>query len=258
MDALAGAVVAVAVGWTTILAAVRLPVDRVLAPRRLRHVGAVTLGLVGLSALGVPLPTQLPLGVLVVGLAAAAFVDGGPYLTLRHAMTWSSSCSESAGLSPWFMSTSWEPQSGQIGLGNPMTDPRPMPGADGPLSKSYSGASKPQSSHRKMKTSMGTGPATPCRTFNPCGAVAKGRGPGGATVPAVAVKGPRAGSAASSIVPSAPVTSAPVAPVASTPVAPAPVPLARPRPKGRHATAVTSTPGPVLPAPAAALGAASR
>lgn len=187
MDAVQGALVANLVGWATILAAVRLPLDRVISPARLRTVGGVTLALVGLNVLGLPLPEGFALGVLGFGLAAAALVDGGPYLTLRHAMTWSSSCSESAGLSSWFMSTSWDPQSGQMGSGNPMTDPRPVPGAAGALSKRYSSPLKPHSSHRNTKTSMGTGPGTTCLGFNACpvadGVVRRGRGPGGSAAP---------------------------------------------------------------------------
>lgn len=72
MDPVTGALVAAAVGWTSILAVVVAPIDRVVAPERLRAVGALTLGLVGLSALGVPLPDATPIGLMTVGLLGAA------------------------------------------------------------------------------------------------------------------------------------------------------------------------------------------
>lgn len=73
MDPLTGALAAVAIGWSTILAAIALPVDRWVDPARLRVVGALTLGLLGASALGARVPPALTLGVLVGGLALAAW-----------------------------------------------------------------------------------------------------------------------------------------------------------------------------------------
>lgn len=162
MDPVIGALIAATVGWTSILAAIFLPVEQVVRAKRLRTVGAVTLALIGLSALGVPMPDQAPLGFLAVGLVGAAVADSG-YLTSRQARILSSSSWSLAGRSSWFMSTSWLPQSGQIGWGNPITDPRPVPPEAEVLSNSYSGATCPQSSHRKMNASIGRD--TPEPTF---------------------------------------------------------------------------------------------
>lgn len=72
MDPVTGALVAAAVGWASIVAVVVAPLERVIAPERLRAVGALTLGLVGLSALGAPLPDATPIGLMTVGLVGAA------------------------------------------------------------------------------------------------------------------------------------------------------------------------------------------
>lgn len=72
MDPVTGALVAAAVGWASILAVVKLPVTRLVPPERLRVVGAVTLGVVGLSALGLPVPRTSPLGLMVLGMVGAA------------------------------------------------------------------------------------------------------------------------------------------------------------------------------------------
>lgn len=72
MDPVTGALVAAAVGWTSIVAVVVAPIDRIVAPERLRAIGALTLGLVGLSALGAPLPETTPIGLMTVGLLGAA------------------------------------------------------------------------------------------------------------------------------------------------------------------------------------------
>lgn len=72
MDPVTGALVAAAVGWASIVAVVVAPLERIIAPERLRAVGAVTLALVGLSALGAPLPDVTPIGLMTVGLFGAA------------------------------------------------------------------------------------------------------------------------------------------------------------------------------------------
>lgn len=72
MDPLTGTLVALAVAWASILAAIFLPLDRWIPAQRFRLVGALTLALLALVPLGVPLPPGVPLAVLVVGLGAAA------------------------------------------------------------------------------------------------------------------------------------------------------------------------------------------
>jgi hypothetical protein len=67
VDSLLGALVAAGVAWFSITLAAVLPIPIPL--HRLRWAGAASLALVGLIAMGVPLPTWAPLAVLVVGLA---------------------------------------------------------------------------------------------------------------------------------------------------------------------------------------------
>lgn len=87
MDPVAGAVLAATVGWSSILAVIRLPVERVVTPDRLRQVGAFTLAVIGLSVLGVPLPSNAPLGLMVAGMALASIekpLRNGIPLALDH------------------------------------------------------------------------------------------------------------------------------------------------------------------------------
>ncbi len=69
MDSLIGALVAAAVAWLSIVAAAVFPVPLDLG--WLRRLGAVSLALLGILALGAPVPGWLPLAVLGLGLAAA-------------------------------------------------------------------------------------------------------------------------------------------------------------------------------------------
>ena len=70
MDPLMGAAVAGAAGAISIVAAAVLPV-RVLDGRILRLAGAASIALMGVVALGLPLPPLAPLVVLLAGLSAA-------------------------------------------------------------------------------------------------------------------------------------------------------------------------------------------
>lgn len=73
MDVLTGALLAGAVGWASVLAAIALPLDRLARPEHLRAVGAITLALIAAGALGASLPTWLPLAFLGGGVAVAAW-----------------------------------------------------------------------------------------------------------------------------------------------------------------------------------------
>jgi hypothetical protein len=67
-----GGLVALAVGWGSILVAVRLPVERWLRAQDLRRAGGASLTALGLLVLGVPIPTWGPLVVLVGGVMIGA------------------------------------------------------------------------------------------------------------------------------------------------------------------------------------------
>jgi hypothetical protein len=69
VDPLLGALVAAGAAWLSIAVAALLPWP--LPVRRLRWAGAASIALVGLMALGVPLPPWVPLAVLACGLAAS-------------------------------------------------------------------------------------------------------------------------------------------------------------------------------------------
>lgn len=74
MDPLTGAAVASAVAWASILAARRVPVERVLGENGLSILAAASLAVVGLVLLGVPVPPAVAWGglaALAIGLAAA-------------------------------------------------------------------------------------------------------------------------------------------------------------------------------------------
>jgi hypothetical protein len=70
MDSLTGAVIAAGAAWLSIVAAVLLPVPEAWF-QRLRLVGAASIGVVGLTLLGVPLPAMAPAIVLGVGVLTA-------------------------------------------------------------------------------------------------------------------------------------------------------------------------------------------
>lgn len=71
MDPLSGGLLAAAAAWTSILAVVVLPRGRRRPdPRHVRWLGAGTIALFGLQALGVPLPLWVPLAVFALGLVA--------------------------------------------------------------------------------------------------------------------------------------------------------------------------------------------
>lgn len=69
MDPLLGALVAAGVAWLSIALAALLPLP--VPVERLRWAGACSIALVGLMALGVPLPAWSPLAVLAGGLLAS-------------------------------------------------------------------------------------------------------------------------------------------------------------------------------------------
>lgn len=73
MDVLTGALVAGAIGWASVLAAIALPLDRLARPEHLRLAGAATLALLAASVLGARLPVWLPLAVLAAGVVLAAW-----------------------------------------------------------------------------------------------------------------------------------------------------------------------------------------
>lgn len=60
------------IGWGSIIAVVRLPIDRWIAPQAVRYAGGAALATLGLVLLGTPLPTWSPLVVLAVGLGTGA------------------------------------------------------------------------------------------------------------------------------------------------------------------------------------------
>lgn len=66
MDSFLGALVAAGVAWLSIAIAALLPVP--VPVRRLRWAGALSIGLVGLIAMGLPVPSWLPVAALVGGL----------------------------------------------------------------------------------------------------------------------------------------------------------------------------------------------
>lgn len=70
MDSLTGAAVAAGAAWLSIVCAVVLPVPEAWF-QRLRWVGAASIGVVGLTLVGAPLPPAAPALVLGAGLAAA-------------------------------------------------------------------------------------------------------------------------------------------------------------------------------------------
>ena len=70
MDSLTGAFVAAGAAWLSILAAILLPVPEAWF-QRLRWVGAASIGVIGLTLVGMPLPAVAPAVVLVAGLAAS-------------------------------------------------------------------------------------------------------------------------------------------------------------------------------------------
>lgn len=70
MDSLTGALVAAGAAWLSILAAVVLPVPEAWF-QRLRWVGAASIGVIGLTLVGLPLPALAPAFVLAAGLAVA-------------------------------------------------------------------------------------------------------------------------------------------------------------------------------------------
>jgi hypothetical protein len=72
VDSLTGALVASGAAWLSIVAAVLLPVPEAWF-QRLRWVGAASIGVVGLTLVGVPLPAVAPAVVLAVG-AGVAFL----------------------------------------------------------------------------------------------------------------------------------------------------------------------------------------
>lgn len=69
MDPVAGAIVAAAVAWLSIIAAAVFPVRMDLG--LLRLLGAISIALLGLAALALPVPGWLPLAVLAAGIVAA-------------------------------------------------------------------------------------------------------------------------------------------------------------------------------------------
>ncbi|MEA3136733.1 MAG: hypothetical protein QOC71_1014 [Thermoplasmata archaeon] len=69
MDSLTGALVAAGAAWLSIIAAILLPVPEAWF-QRLRWVGAASIGVVGLTLVGMPLPPGAPAVVLVMGVAA--------------------------------------------------------------------------------------------------------------------------------------------------------------------------------------------
>lgn len=73
MDVLTGALLAAAVGWASVLAAIALPLDRLARPEHLRVAGALTLALIAAGALGASYPAWLPLAFLAGGIGVAAW-----------------------------------------------------------------------------------------------------------------------------------------------------------------------------------------
>ena len=69
MDPLTGAVIAAAVAVISIVIAIKVP-SKLLPVGKLRPVGGISLALLGLTGLGVPLPSWLPTAILVGGIAA--------------------------------------------------------------------------------------------------------------------------------------------------------------------------------------------
>ena len=80
MDSLTGAVVAAGAAWLSIGLAVVLPVPEAWF-QRLRWVGAASIGVVGLTLVGVALPPAAPAVVLAAGVALA-FLWPRPRLAL--------------------------------------------------------------------------------------------------------------------------------------------------------------------------------
>jgi hypothetical protein len=70
MDSFVGALLAAAVGWTSIVLASVAPVSRDRLPA-LRLAGGASLGLVALVVVDVPVPSWLGLLVIAIGLAVA-------------------------------------------------------------------------------------------------------------------------------------------------------------------------------------------
>lgn len=69
-----GALVALIVGWASILAAIRLPLDRWIHPRGLRRAGGGALAVLALHVLGAPVAPSVALAVLVLGVGVGAVV----------------------------------------------------------------------------------------------------------------------------------------------------------------------------------------
>ncbi len=70
MDSLTGALVAAGAAWLSIVAAIVLPVPEAWF-QRLRWVGAASIGVIGLTLVGLPLPALAPAVVLATGLTVA-------------------------------------------------------------------------------------------------------------------------------------------------------------------------------------------
>lgn len=71
MDAVTGGLLAAAAAWLSILAVVVLPPGRRAPdPAQVRRLGAGTIALFALQALGLPVPLWVPLAVFLVGLVA--------------------------------------------------------------------------------------------------------------------------------------------------------------------------------------------
>lgn len=71
MDPLSAALVAAGAAWLSIFAAAHLPASR-LDLRAVRLTGAASLALLGLAALGLPVPAWAPVAVLAAGMAGTA------------------------------------------------------------------------------------------------------------------------------------------------------------------------------------------
>jgi hypothetical protein len=74
VDSLLGALVAAGVAWLSIAVAALLPVP--LPVRRLRWAGAASIALVGLTAMGLPVPAWVPVAALAAGLALGLALPG--------------------------------------------------------------------------------------------------------------------------------------------------------------------------------------
>jgi hypothetical protein len=74
VDPLLGGLVAAGVAWLSIAVAALLPVP--VPVRRLRWAGALSIALVGLLAMGLPIPAWLPVGALAAGLLLGLVLPG--------------------------------------------------------------------------------------------------------------------------------------------------------------------------------------